>query len=191
MPTINGAPIADTIIYYDGYTLPRDKAPLADVPVDPNVNYAGYTLPAQAAKVTQFVIDPTNNPSNLKIGNIVFPASTQIIPKGEKIIAESQILDGVTVFEHVSRKATELDFDVLIWQSGYNTSFPQDTINAIWNNLFLLNTIQEVKNTWLNNLGIRFIIIKSICPRPRIGSTQVILKIKAFEVQAGQTLIIP
>ncbi len=187
MPIINGKPV----IYYDGYTLPEDAAPLASVPVDPNVNYAGYKLPEQAVNPTPYVIDPSNNPSGLTIGNLVFPASTQIIPKGKKIIAESQIIDGVTVFEHVSRKATELDFEVLLWENGSNVRFPQDRINAIWNNLFIPNSVQPVVNTWLNNLGISQLIIESISPKPRIGSTNVVLKIKAFEVQAGQTLIIP
>ncbi len=186
MPIINGQPV----IYYDGYTLPQDAAALADVPVNPNVNYAGYNLPEQAIKPTPYVIDPSNNPSGLTIGNVVFPASTQIIPKGDKIIPESQIIDGVTVFQHVSRKATELDFEVLLWENGSNVRFPQERINAIWTNLFIPNSVQPVINTWLNNLGISQLIIKSISPKPRVGSTNVTLKIKAYENQVGQTLII-
>lgn len=186
---INNQPIIDPEVQYHGQEIPPKNA-IADVPVDPNVSYQGRTLPAQRTQPQPIILDPTNLPSSLVIGNIFFPASTQIIPHAQKIIAESQIIDGVTVFEHIARKATEIDFEVLIWSNDMTPVFPQQLVNNIWSNIFLPNTVQDVTNTFLNGIGITQVIIKSINPQPRIGSTNVILKIKALENIPGQTIII-
>lgn len=187
MILLNNVPLPDPIVHYAGHDIPP-REPLMDVPVDPNVNYAGNTLPAQRVTPQPFKIDPTNNPSSIAIGGIFLPNSTQIIPKGEKILAESQILDGVSVFEHISRKAYEIDFDILIWDSTMNAPFPQQQINDIWNNIWLPNTVQTLQNTFLNGCGILQIIIKSISPMPKLGSTNVILRIKALENQVGTSI---
>ncbi len=179
---------------YAGHILPQDAQPLTPVLINPNVEYAGSSLPSQKNSPQPFIIDQTNNPSSIVLSagqNFVFlPASTQIILKGEKIIAESQILDGVSVFEHVSRKPYEIDFDILIWNSSYNAPFPQDIINNIWTDLWLPNTIVDVANTYLNGIGIQQVIIKSINPAPKLGSTNVTLKIRCYENQIGQSIII-
>ncbi len=187
--------MVDPNVPYQGYVLPADAQPLTSVPIDPNVNYANHQLPRDKVQSLPIVIkDGTNNPSSIILSagqNFVFlPASTQIILKGEKIIAESQILDGVSVFEHVSRKPYEIDFDILIWNSSYNAPFPQDVINNIWTDLWLPNTIVDVGNTYLNGIGIQQVIIKSINPAPKLGSTNVTLKIRCYENQIGQSIII-
>lgn len=190
---LNDTPMVDPNVPYQGYILPEDAQPLTDVPVDPNVYYAGSELPAQRVTPIGLITDLSNNPSSIALGvngvYITLPASTQIILKGEKIIAESQILDGVSVFEHVSRKPYEIDFDVLIWNSSMNAPFPQDVINNIWNNLWVPNTILQLVNTYLNGLGVLQVIVKSINPTPKLGSTSVVLKLKLYENQVGQSII--
>lgn len=189
MPIINGIPLVKQEVQYAGKTLPQDAAPLAPVPVDPNVQYNGKTLPAQAVKPVAPTFDPTNNPRLTIIGTVALPASTNIALSGEKIIAESQIIDGVSVFEHINRKPYEIEFKFLIWDASFNPEFPQQIINNIWTEVWLPNTVQIVKNTYLNGLGVSQIIIKSIKPMPRLGSKNVDMVIKAYENQPGQTII--
>lgn len=186
---LNNIPVVNPEVKYHGETIPP-KGPLVDVLTDPTVNYAGKTLPQQRVTPQPFGIDPTNLPSSIVIGDIFLPYSTNIMIKGEKILAESQILDGVSVFEHISRKPYEIDFEILIWDSQSNAPFPQETINNIWSGIWITDTVQPLNNTFLNGIGILEIIIKSISPAPRLGSTNVMMKIKAFENQPGQTIII-
>jgi hypothetical protein len=213
MPIFNGVPQPDTNVNYDGYTLPKDKEPVTPVPVETDVNYAGYNLPAQKVTSIPFVTPQSNNPANLYLGNIGFitgqvsnndpvmilpggkglnliTAGVQILPKDEKILAESQIIDGVSVFEHINRRPVEFDIEILLWKNGYGVAFPQQTITTIWDNLWMPNTVQKVQNTFMNGIHVQEVIIKSISPMPRLGSTNVILKLKVVENQAGQSLII-
>lgn len=189
MGIINGIPLVNPEVQYAGKTIPP-KPPLADVPIDTTVQYAGKDLPAQKTQVFAPTVDLTNNPGRIIIGNVILPTSTNIAIKGEKILAESQIIDGVSVFEHISRKPYEIEFKVLIWDDTFGSSFPQTTINNIWTNLWIPNTVQKVKNTYLNGLNIGEIIIKSVKPMPRLGSKNVDMIITAFENQPGETIII-
>jgi|SRR5579859_6972683 len=195
MAIINGIPLVNPNVQYEGRTLPADAAPLADPIIDETVYYNGRRLPAQAIKPIPFFPDLSNNPSLIQIGNVYLPSSTQIIVRGEKVIAESQIIDGVSVFEHILRKPYEIDFDITIWQDDNNsskasTSFPQQQLNNIWSQLWVPNTVQTLQNTYLNGLGIQQLIVKSIAPQPRLGSTVLIIRIKTYENQPGQTIII-
>jgi hypothetical protein len=191
MALINGQPIQNENVEYNGKILPRDAAALADPPFDTSVVYAGQEVTQMPAKFTPVQIDLTNNPGAIIIGSVTLPNNTNILINGEKIIAESQILDGVSVFEHVSRKAYEIEFKLKLYDPN-NPSyspFPQQQITNIWNNLWTNNTIYTVQNTFLNQLNISSIIIKSIKPSPRLGSPIVDMVIKAFENQVGQSII--
>lgn len=194
MGIINGQPIPDPNVFYNGKILPQDKAPLSEPEINPDVFYHGSELPAQAKTPVPYTPDLSNNPSAIVIGNVFLPSSTQINLKGEKVIAESQIIDGVSVFEHISRKPYEIDFDITIWQGDNSdrasTAFPQQQLNNIWTDLWTPNTVQTLNNTYLNGLGIQQIIIKSIGPQPRLGSTVLIIRIRAYENQVGQTIIL-
>lgn len=193
MGLINGVPLVDPNVKYAGKILPKDAAPLAEPPIDPNVFYAGKELPAEKTPIQIFGVDPTNDPSSIAIGGIFLPTSTQIIVRGEKILAESQIIDGVSVFEHISRKPYEIDFDIVIWQGDNSnrasTAFPQQQINDIFSLIWLPNSVQKVQNTYLNGLNIQQIIIKSVSPQPKLGSTNVVIRIKAYENMPGETII--
>lgn len=191
MPIINGIPLVNESVFYDGKELPQDAASLADAPINTDVNYQGKTLPDQAVKPIKEVVDLTNNPKAIIIGGISLPNSSSIMVSGKKTIAESQIIDGVSVFEHISRKPYEIEFKFLIWDSSIHPVFPQSVINNLWTNVWLPNSVQRVTNTYLNGLGIQQIIIESIKPMPRLGSKNVDMVIKAYENQFGQTIIIP
>lgn len=195
MGLINGVPHVNPNVKYDGKTLPQDAAPLADPPIDTDVQYGGKTLPAQKTQIFALTVDPTNNPPWIRLirgsQTIILPTSTNITLSGKKILAESQIIDGVSVFEHISRKPYEIEFKIVIYDDSFNPVFPQAQINDIFNNAWLPNTVLKVKNTYLNGLGVQEIIMDSIKPQPRLGSKVVDMVIKAFENQPGQTIIMP
>lgn len=188
MPIINGIPLVNETVQYAGHTIPP-KEPLADVPVDPNVNYAGKTLPAEKVQPVQPTFDPTNHPRLTIIGTVTLPQSTNVLLSGDKILAESQIIDGVSVFEHINRKPYEIEFKFIIWDSTFQPAFPQSQINNIWTDVWVPNTVQKVQNTYLNGIGVQEIIIKSVKPMPKLGSKNVDMIIKAVENQPGQTII--
>src|ERR1700748_3643722 len=102
MATINGTSITSEDQQYAGKTLPRDAAVIQLAPMDTDVVYAGQSITTMPAKFVPSNIDQTNNPGGIIIGSVTLPTNTNILINGEKIIAESQILDGVSVFEHVS-----------------------------------------------------------------------------------------
>ena len=49
-------------------------------------------------------IDKTNNPSLVVLNGVTLPGDVIITTSDEKIIAETNILDGAVVFEHIRRK---------------------------------------------------------------------------------------
>ena len=165
---------------------------------DKPVIYNGTQLPvANSGKLGPFPVDPTNNPSVVIINGITLPYDVAIYIDGEKIIAESKIIDGVSVFEHVARKPylIEMEF-VLRTKNDPNTKdskspeyvFPQKALEDLWNKVFIPNSIASIVNTYLNGLGVTEMIIYSISPTTYRGSKNVSVKIKGSENQKGQSL---
>lgn len=219
MPIINGIPLVDPEVQYGGISIPP-KPPLAPIPQVPTtIDYNGQTLSSIPAKFIPIPKDLTNNPSFIFIGQIQtqatgatgvqiqtiqalngfqLPLDTIITLNGKKILAESQIIDGVSVFEHIARKPYEITFDFTIRPQGtqpgvgnpaINNPFPQITINNLWT-LWEVNTVQTIQNTYLNGLKITSIIIEDIQPATVRGSLNIPVKLKCKENQPGQTIII-
>ena len=167
---------------------------------DAPVVYNGTTLPTEnSGKLAPFPTDPTNNPSVVIINGIILPYDVAIYIDGEKIIAESKILDGVSVFEHIARKPYSIEFEfVLRTKNPPNTKdskspeyiFPQKAIQDLWDKVFIPNSILPITNTYLNGLGVTEIIIATITPTTIRGSKNLPVRIKGFENQKGQSLII-
>jgi len=163
---------------------------------DPNVHYNGSVLPRDATKVVKQPVDFTNNPSLITIGNgnntITLPADVLVYIDGEKLIAESQIIDGVSVFERVSRRPYEINFECVVRDVDSNGAqiFPQDKLDNIFTAIWLPDSVQTVKNTFLNKLGIQELIIKNISPATVRGSTNIPLRMKCYENVQGQSIII-
>jgi Domain of unknown function (DUF6046) len=222
MPIINGIPLVDPEVQYAGHTIPP-KPPLniPGEPVDPFVVYNGNLISRMPQPFVPIPKDLTNNPSFIFIGQVVtvstgaaipglqlqtirslngfqLPLDTIITLNGKKILAESQIIDGVSVFEHISRKPYEITFDFTIRPKGtqpgvgnpaINNPFPQVDINNLWT-LWETNTVQTIQNTYLNGLKITSIIIQDIQPATVRGSLNIPVKLKVVENQHGQTIII-
>lgn len=205
---INNTPRVNPDVHYDGKTYPQDRVPVTPVPGDPNVNYNNGVYPRDKIQYVPPQADPINQPSVTIIGGYLLPPDTLIMLNGKKIITSDSILDGVVVYEHISRKAYELDFDIIVREvgaiSGYGLAtnvneaqqglmvqpFPQQAINDVWTKIWQPDSVQQIQNTYLNGLGILEIIIESISPATVRGSKNVPIKIKAFENIPGQSIII-
>lgn len=204
MPIINGIPLEDRPAGTTGntvLTLPKQPV-IVPVPQPTTISYDGKTFRQIPARAVPTVPDGTNDPSYITIGGIQLSGNVIIPVKNEKVIAQSQIIDGVEVFEHISRKSAEIDFDFTIFPNGViqgtadktnafygvNT-FNQQVLNQFWNTLYLPNSVQAVQNTYLNGLGINQIIIKSISVVPRPGSPNITVKLKALENQPGSLFV--
>lgn len=159
---------------------------------------------------TQDDINPQNRPSLVTIfpggtkNGVQLPPDTLILLNGEKVIAESKILDGVMVFERVSRKPFDINLEFTIRQQNQeiNTAlpnpfkyiFPQDKIEDLIGNIWNVNEVVQIQNTYLNGIGINEIIIKTITFTTIRGNTNVLGSMKCLENyidNKGGTLVIP
>ena len=169
---------------------------------------------------SKIIQDNSNNPSLVQFSNpkptgldegglqaqnlLTLPYDVMISIDGEKIIAESQILDGEAVFERVSRKPREIVFDFTFREIGVVQTtkgffndyiFPQNSLVEL-NSWWEVNGILKVYNTLLNKLGITEIICLKHSINTIRGSVNVpvILPCKENYVPnqtaVGQTLII-
>ena len=141
-------------------------------------------------------IDKTNNPSLVVLNGVTLPGDVIITTSDEKIIAETNILDGAVVFEHIRRNPKEVNFDFTFREintgqyvnaniGGY--VFPQymieNFIEAVWE----ADSILSVTNTMLNGIGIYNLIFKTMSMTTIRGNTNVLCSIKTLEVFASVT----
>jgi len=165
---------------------------------------------------TKDISNPHNLPSQVVINGVQLPPDTITIIDGEKIIAESKILDGVAIFERVSRKPFDIDFNFTIRsdadystpknsnksiaqqiQSNFYSSkdyeFPQKAIEGYISQIWNLDQIVPVISTFLNGIGIRELVIKKVTITTIRGTTSVNGTIKCLENYGdnkGGTLVI-
>ena len=159
---------------------------------------------------TSIILDPLNNPKHVEIGGYILPYDVIISLDGEKIIAESKILDGVAVFERILRSPVQINMfctarqidgqdnksvDSTVQNATGTYIFAQDVAKGIWENVFELDSVQKIKNTFLNSLGIQEIVIKKISINTVQGNMNVPMTIEMVENytptdKQGQTLIV-
>lgn len=187
----------DTNIHYHGKVLPRDsKKPILQrgdtAGNDGSVTYNGKELPLYEKPYSPPQKDLTNNPSLVVIGGITMPADTVIYINGQKILAQSKILDGVSVTERILRMPYEIEFECVIREvDGNNINvFPQNELYNIWSNVWLPDSVLTIQNTYLNKLGIRELVVESISPTTVRGSKNIPLRIRGYENIPGTTIII-
>lgn len=146
-------------------------------------------------------VNTTGNTVNIvKIGDYELPCPDVIISiDGNKLIAQSQILDGVAVYERVTRKpyAINLEFTVrdkntlqgsnnigsFNWKSASQDQyiFPLGMLQDIFQNIWLPDQVLDIENTLLNALGIFKIVIDDISIKTIRGSVNVPVTIKCLE----------
>ncbi len=145
---------------------------------------------------TQNIIDPTNNPALVILNNITLPGDVIITTSEEKVIAESKILDGVMVFERLSRKPMEigLTFTFREVNTGQYVNsplgkytFPQYLIEQFQTSVWEVDAILPVQNTFLNGIGIYDVVFKSKTMTTIRGNTDVLCSMKCLELFGSVT----
>jgi hypothetical protein len=137
-------------------------------------------------------LNDTNQVCFVSLNGVQLPVDVQISMNGNKIIAQSQILDGVSVFERVSRKPMDIDFDFTMrsqkttygrfLKPAINTwIFPIDGINDVFSLIWEKDQVLEVKNLFLEKLGIRQVVVSDIQITTIRGSVDVPIKLKCIE----------
>ena len=129
-------------------------------------------------------IDRTNWPSTVVLNDIILPIDVIIALNGEKVIAETKILDGVSVFERVSRKPFEISFDFNLRKVNALKQyiFPNDTAVELMTNVWAVDEVIQCENTFLNALGIKDLIVKSITFATIRGNTNIPCSLKCLEM---------
>ena len=124
-----------------------------------------------------------------------------------KVIARSQIIDGEEAFERMSIKASKITFrgTILVdkwrqrgfddlgrgavqiatgtkdWNDKYRIDDMLEALDLINRQVFRVNEIIEVKNPYLNKLGIEYILVESMTTNPLIGSVGFEYSIEAYD----------
>jgi hypothetical protein len=148
---------------------------------------------------TKDIVGPANRPSVVYLNDIQLPIDVIIGVNGEKVIAESKILDGTVVFERIGRKPFEINFEFTIREKQFDLGsyiFPQTVIEDLKENVWQPDQVISVQNTFLNGLGVYWVVLKPISFTTIRGNTDVICSIKADESpdnndNYGTTLIVP
>jgi len=141
--------------------------------------------------------DPTNIPWQVFINGVELPSDVLVSLNGEKIIAESKILDGVSVFERICRKPFELNFDFNLRALNILNQyvFPNEDAYNIITDVWTPDQVVNCQNTFLNKIGINDIVIKNITFVPIRGNTTLPCTLKCLENYNSNnqknTLIIP
>jgi hypothetical protein len=143
-------------------------------------------------------IDYSNNPSRVVLNNIELPNDVIIGINGDKVIAESKILDGVAVYERICRKPFEINFEFTCRELSEKSDekgkyiFPQSVIKKLTETVWQPDQVIWVENTLLNTLGINYLVLQPITFTTIRGNTNVLCSIKAKEAvqNYGETLII-
>ena len=124
-----------------------------------------------------------------------------------KVIARSQIIDGEEAFERMSIKASKITFrgTILVdkwrqrgfddlgrgavqiatgtkdWNDKYRIDDMLEALDLINRQVFRVNKIIEVKNPYLNKLGIGYVLVESMTTSPLIGSVGFEYSIEAYD----------
>lgn len=124
-----------------------------------------------------------------------------------KVIARSQIIDGEEAFERMSVKASKITFrgTILVdkwrqrgfddlgrgavqiatrtkdWNDKYRIDDMLEALDLINRQVFRVNKIIEVKNPYLNKLGIEYVLVESMTTSPLIGSVGFEYSIEAYD----------
>jgi hypothetical protein len=144
-------------------------------------------------------IPKDNQVNKVVLGVYELPLDVLIILNGNKMIAQSQILDGVAVFERVTRKPFDIDFDFTLRETVTNTNtvtifkktfdlaqtnrfiFPLESMNSFFQNVWKSDEVLRIDNAFLNKIGINQVVLNDIQITTIRGNTDIGIKIKTIE----------
>ena len=138
-----------------------------------------------------------DHPSRVWLNNVLLPEDVIIGGDFEKVVAESKILDGASVFERICRKPIDINLEFTIREkdASGNWIFPIATIQSLFDTVWQPDQVVPIKNSLLNALHINYVVIISGSFTTFRGNTNVIETIKCKESpDSGNvygTLIIP
>lgn len=167
----------------------------------------------------------TDNVTYVEFNNTKFSVQIQpffeLNTSHGKVIARSQIIDGEEAFERMSIKTSKITFrgtilvdkwrqrgfddlgrgavqiatDTKDWNDKYRIDDMLEALDLINRQVFQVNEIIEVKNPYLNKLGIEYILVESMTTNPLIGSVGFEYSIEAYDATSKknnkeETLII-
>jgi Domain of unknown function (DUF6046) len=143
-------------------------------------------------------IDESKNPAIVYLNGIQLPIDVIIGLDGDKVIAESKILDGVAVFERICRKPYEINFEFNCrdQDSTGKYIFPQRIVQELVDDVWKPDQVIPIINSFINSLKIFNVVLQPISFTTIRGNTNIICTIKAKEspddnINFGTTLIIP
>lgn len=137
-------------------------------------------------------LSDTNQVCFVSLNGIQLPIDVQISINGNKVIAQSQILDGVSVFERVTRKPFDIDFDFTMRDQKITAAnflrpnkntwiFPIDQVATAFAYIWEPDQVLKVENLFLNKLGIQQVIVSDIQISTIRGNVDVPMKLKTIE----------
>jgi len=168
----------------------------------------------------------TASPTSLILqnGNIVqqqsqgisytLPFDVIIRINGSKLLAKSQILDGATVFERITKQVHEIQFDFTLRDISAQAAAQMDSIYPVskypyqnkfivaieWLNFFIQNiwnkdAVLQVDNILLKTIGIQQVIVDSYSINTIRGNVDMPMTLKCYEdyystKNQGTTLLI-
>lgn len=204
-------------VRYAGKLVPQDNPPYAPATPSDTVNYGYKQLPQDAVKFIPVPLDPTNQPSLvilstsqgqitpytgttyqppvtgdiLPSGAIVLPADVVIRGYVEKIIADTTIVDGVEVTEHIRRTPYYIDMEFVVRaKSGNQWLFAQNYLNQLNQKIMMPESVLYIANTLINGLGITELILKKGDFETVRGNINIPMTLKFKENMPGKSLII-
>ena len=140
------------------------------------------------------------------LNGLTLPNDCIFSPEFEKTIAKSQIVDGVEVFQRISRKSTSVTFDFTLRQEITTEGtflqankdeyvFPIDKLIELYTETFKPDKVLTVNNIVLNRLGIKLLIVEKFRPTLIRGSVSIPCVLTCYEdyysnQDKGNTLII-
>jgi hypothetical protein len=149
--------------------------------------------------------------SVVKLGGVQLPRDVMFSLNSTKVIAQSQVLDGAMVFERVSRKPFDVDFDFVLrglkqnndrryfknidfnrpsqkqWvvalsdTEGEGGTIQSIGLQTLFDKIWVKDTVLPVENNMLGKLGIFNLIITDIQITTVRGNIDIPIKLKCVE----------
>ena len=145
----------------------------------------------------------------VKLNGYLMPSDIQYDLSFDKMVAESQILDGAIVYERVTRKAVQIDFKFTV--RSYEVSqpervvgifgkefkfpevktedyyFPDTEFSEFYTKVFKIDNIIQVENSFINKLGITELVVRDMQVETILGNTDIRVKLKCSENYVPQS----
>lgn len=140
-----------------------------------------------------------NDVNIVKLNGYTLPEDVQFSINYDKMIAQSQILDGVVVYERVTRKPAEITFEFTLREKKSKTPvigvggaelnlatqtkyvFPMQLSKEIIQSVFNVDSVLKVENSYLNSVGIFQVVVSEMGIQLNRGTVNVPVRMRCYE----------